>query len=479
MRSPRRASPRGRDSGSPSSSRAGRTRPRSRPRPRARRFRRASGRTGARANDAAPPRSERIIIRLRGQRSISGPIGDAEDHARQELAEEQDADPPGGARLVVERDPDGEERRPGSERRDQSCQQEVAVPAVLGHTDDRELRGELPQHPGRAYNLRGTASAVRNGRARAVEWRRWPAARGLTTNSSPACEQATGGPWRGRSRSSRAATPASLALLQELYPETGSAFAVGITGPPGVGKSSLIGALITHVRTLDLTVGVISIDPSSPFTHGALLGDRIRLSDHFLDPGVFIRSMGARGHLGGLAETTLQSLLAPRRRGDRRRLPRDRRGGAERGRGDERRRRGRARPDARLGRLGTGAEGRDHGDPGRDRDQQDGSARREGVAERHPRCDRARPQRRLAPADRPHRGPSGRGRRQAVERDRRAPRRARCRRRARAAPARQPRRRGGRSRNRACPCRRSSARSPRTRRSPSSSPRCSAARSIR
>ena len=101
----------------------------------------------------------------------------------------------------------------------------------------------------------------------------------------------------------------AVALLQELYPETGSAFAIGITGPPGVGKSSLIGALIRHVRTLDLTVGVISIDPSSPFTHGALLGDRIRLSDHFLDPGVFIRSMGARGHRGGLAETTLQSLL--------------------------------------------------------------------------------------------------------------------------------------------------------------------------
>ena len=101
----------------------------------------------------------------------------------------------------------------------------------------------------------------------------------------------------------------ALAVLQELYPATGSAFAIGITGPPGVGKSSLIGALITHVRALDLTVGVISIDPSSPFTRGALLGDRIRLSDHFLDPGVFIRSMGARGHLGGLAETTLQSLL--------------------------------------------------------------------------------------------------------------------------------------------------------------------------
>jgi len=99
------------------------------------------------------------------------------------------------------------------------------------------------------------------------------------------------------------------AVLQELYPDTGSVFSVGITGPPGVGKSSLIGALITHVRTLGLTVGVISVDPSSPFTQGALLGDRIRLTDHFLDPGVFIRSMGSRGHRGGLAEATLQSLL--------------------------------------------------------------------------------------------------------------------------------------------------------------------------
>ena len=101
----------------------------------------------------------------------------------------------------------------------------------------------------------------------------------------------------------------AMALLQELYPDTGSTFTLGITGPPGVGKSSLIGALITHVRALGLTVGVISIDPSSPFSQGALLGDRIRLADHFLDPGVFIRSMGSRGHLGGVAEATLQSLL--------------------------------------------------------------------------------------------------------------------------------------------------------------------------
>ena len=99
------------------------------------------------------------------------------------------------------------------------------------------------------------------------------------------------------------------ALVQELYRDTGRAYAIGVTGPPGVGKSSLIGALVAHARTLGLRVGVISVDPSSPFSHGALLGDRIRLADHFLDPDVFIRSMSARGHLGGLAEATLQALL--------------------------------------------------------------------------------------------------------------------------------------------------------------------------
>ena len=103
--------------------------------------------------------------------------------------------------------------------------------------------------------------------------------------------------------------PIAYPLVRELYPETGKASVIGVTGPPGVGKSSLIAALVAHVRPLGRTVGVVSVDPSSPFSRGALLGDRIRLADHFTDPGVYIRSMGTRGHLGGLAEMTLQAVL--------------------------------------------------------------------------------------------------------------------------------------------------------------------------
>jgi LAO/AO transport system kinase len=103
--------------------------------------------------------------------------------------------------------------------------------------------------------------------------------------------------------------PEGWALVREVYPRTGRASVVGFTGPPGVGKSTLIGRLIEHVRGLDRQVAVLSIDPSSPFTQGALLGDRIRLTDHFLDPGVYIRSMASRGSLGGLSEATLQAAL--------------------------------------------------------------------------------------------------------------------------------------------------------------------------
>src|SRR5215211_1245782 len=98
-------------------------------------------------------------------------------------------------------------------------------------------------------------------------------------------------------------------LVAEVFPRTGKARIVGMTGPPGVGKSTLIGSLTTELRKSGRTVGVLSIDPSSPFTQGAMLGDRIRLADHFLDPEVFIRSMATRGSLGGLAEAALQAAL--------------------------------------------------------------------------------------------------------------------------------------------------------------------------
>src|ERR1700734_3902859 len=103
--------------------------------------------------------------------------------------------------------------------------------------------------------------------------------------------------------------PEGWELVREVFPQTGRAAVVGFTGPPGVGKSTLLGALTKYERERGRTIAVLSIDPSSPFTKGALLGDRIRLTDHFLDPGVFIRSMANRGALGGLSEATLQAAL--------------------------------------------------------------------------------------------------------------------------------------------------------------------------
>jgi GTPase len=103
--------------------------------------------------------------------------------------------------------------------------------------------------------------------------------------------------------------PAGWELVREVYPLTGRATIVGFTGPPGAGKSTLVGALTRLERERGLTVAVLSIDPSSPFSQGALLGDRIRLTEHFLDPGVFIRSMANRGALGGLSEAALQAAL--------------------------------------------------------------------------------------------------------------------------------------------------------------------------
>lgn len=96
--------------------------------------------------------------------------------------------------------------------------------------------------------------------------------------------------------------------MAQLAPHAGRAHVVGITGAPGVGKSTSTAALVTALRATGRTVGVIAIDPSSPFSGGALLGDRIRMTEHATDPGVFIRSMASRGHLGGLSWTTPQAL---------------------------------------------------------------------------------------------------------------------------------------------------------------------------
>ncbi|HEY2371781.1 MAG TPA: methylmalonyl Co-A mutase-associated GTPase MeaB [Gaiellaceae bacterium] len=137
--------------------------------------------------------------------------------------------------------------------------------------------------------------------ARRREWTRETLAAGVRTGDRQALARAITLVENG--------DPLAYDVVADLYPETGKAYAVGLTGPPGVGKSSLISALLRHIRTQEIEVGVVSVDPSSPFSQGALLGDRIRLADHFLDPGVFIRSMGTRGHLGGLAEATLQALL--------------------------------------------------------------------------------------------------------------------------------------------------------------------------
>lgn len=102
--------------------------------------------------------------------------------------------------------------------------------------------------------------------------------------------------------------PESIELLKKIFPHTGKALIVGITGAPGAGKSTLVDKLAAHYRAGGETVGIIAIDPSSPFTGGAILGDRIRMQSMATDPGIFIRSMAARGHLGGLARATVDAV---------------------------------------------------------------------------------------------------------------------------------------------------------------------------
>ncbi|NGQ96228.1 methylmalonyl Co-A mutase-associated GTPase MeaB [Brevibacillus sp. SYP-B805] len=98
--------------------------------------------------------------------------------------------------------------------------------------------------------------------------------------------------------------PERTQVLREIFPHTGRAKLIGITGAPGAGKSSLVDNLIGYLRSMELKVGVVAVDPTSPFTGGALLGDRVRMQSHALDKGVFIRSMGTRGSLGGLSRNT-------------------------------------------------------------------------------------------------------------------------------------------------------------------------------
>ena len=98
-------------------------------------------------------------------------------------------------------------------------------------------------------------------------------------------------------------------LLQILFPSTGHAYRIGITGAPGTGKSTLVDCLTGLYRGEQKTVGILAVDPSSPFTGGAILGDRIRMQSHAADPGVFVRSVATRGHLGGLAQAVGDSAL--------------------------------------------------------------------------------------------------------------------------------------------------------------------------
>jgi LAO/AO transport system kinase len=125
-------------------------------------------------------------------------------------------------------------------------------------------------------------------------------------------KQVRGGDVRALSRAVSAIenrSPEAEEILRQLFPHTGHAYRIGVTGSPGTGKSTLVDRLAAHYRSQQKTVGIIAVDPSSPFTGGAILGDRIRMQGHAGDPGIFVRSMAARGCLGGLAQATGDATL--------------------------------------------------------------------------------------------------------------------------------------------------------------------------
>lgn len=139
-----------------------------------------------------------------------------------------------------------------------------------------------------------------------------PIAPGVTDRIKDWAEQVRSGDVRAISRAMTAIESRSTEaedLLRQLFPRTGKAFLVGVTGAPGTGKSTLVDRMAAHYRAQKETVGVIAVDPSSPFTGGAILGDRIRMQGHASDSGVFIRSMATRGSLGGLSQATSDAAL--------------------------------------------------------------------------------------------------------------------------------------------------------------------------
>jgi LAO/AO transport system kinase len=134
----------------------------------------------------------------------------------------------------------------------------------------------------------------------------------VTPETAALCDRILAGDLRALARAATAIENQSLAgreIISELFSKTGHALILGITGPPGAGKSTLVDQMIALMRAEGKTVGVIAVDPSSPFSRGAILGDRIRMQRHHADPGVFIRSMASRGKLGGLARGTLEMAL--------------------------------------------------------------------------------------------------------------------------------------------------------------------------